>query len=403
MGRIVAGMTSNLERKSIEPIAVMHGVPRRGLQRFMGEQGWDYRPLAQLQRSEVSREIGVSDAAVIVDGSSTPKKGVETVGVKRQWCGRLGKVDNCVVGVYAVYVGAQDLSTIVASEIFLPKEWLEDKERREKAFIPEEVEYKSQAKLAIDMVGMLASEAMPFSWVLGDDEFGRSREFRDGVASHHKNYVLDVPSNTAVRRQTKQGHLRERRWSICKLRRRLHKDEWTQLIVRDGEKGPIEVRAVALPVATPRGGGRWVRETLLIIETVDETQRWYCLCHAPDGTLLAELVRRAGQRHKVEEVFGEAKGEVGLDHFEVRSLHGWHNHMTLGAMSHWFLVREKRRLGGKSPGVTVSQIRAAIAPLLAGPWTPERAADFINYHSERNYEAKSARYRALGLPPPPRG
>ena len=349
--QMVEGLTSDLERKSVEPIAVMHGIHRRGLQRFVGEPGWDDRPLRDRQLQEVSAEIGVVDGAVIVDGTATPKKGDETVGVARQWCGRLGKVDNCVVGVHATYVGRDDLATLVSSELFLPEEWTKDRGRRAAAYVPSEVVYRSRPQMAADIVEKLATK-LPFEWVMGDDEFGRAQDFRDRVAALGKSYVVDVPENTSVRRVNKWGRVLRKNWRVSKLARSRPVAEWRGFHVRDGEKGPIKKRALMLPVATWRDGqgedpGRWVQETLVVIEELDGSEVWFCLCRARPGTELPELVRRAGQRHRIEEVFQEAKGELGLDHFEVRAWHGWHHHMTLVQISHWFLVRERRRLGGK--------------------------------------------------------
>jgi SRSO17 transposase len=349
--QMVAGLTSGLERKSVEPIAVMHGLPRRGLQRFVGENGWDHRPLLEQQRREVAAEIGVGSGSLIVDGSGTPKKGEMTVGVARQWCGHEGKVDNCVVGVHATYVGKEELATLVGSELYLPRSWTENKGKRKQAYIPEDVTYQTQPEIAAGLVHELAGE-LPFEWVLGDDEFGRARHFRDAVAELERGYVLDVPHSTKVHRMSKHGSV-SRGTTVKHLARSLPVREWMHFEVRPGEKGPIEVRAVCVEVVTPRKGQQWVPELLLVVETLDATQRWYCLARMPGSANarpvdLAELVRQAGTRHRIEEVFEEAKGEVGLDHFEVRAYHGWHHHVTVCQIAHWFLVREKQRLGGKS-------------------------------------------------------
>jgi SRSO17 transposase len=344
---MIAGMTSGLERKSVEPIAVMHGVPRQSLQRFVGETKWRHEPLVQTLRTEVAAEIGLPEGSVVVDGSATPKKGDTTVGVARQWCGRLGKVDNCVVGVYASYVGKNDLAALVGAELYLPSEWTEDEERRANAHVPKEVEYLSQQQIAGGLIHELAGE-LPFEWVLGDDEFGRARHFRDSVAELGKGYVLDVPENTVVHRINAHGNVTAKKWTVKELTRSRPVREWSYFKVREAKKGPIEVRSLRVKVATPRKPDQWVQEELVVVETLDGSQRWYCLARPVRDVELAELVRQAGLRHKIEEVFEETKGEVGLDHFEVRSWHGWYHHMTLAQLSHWFLVREKRRLGKKS-------------------------------------------------------
>jgi len=347
---MVTGFTSDLERKSVEPIAVMHGLGRHILQHFVGGSKWPWEPLMQQERREVTAEIGAADGSIILDGSATPKKGTETVGVKRQWCGRLGKQDNCVIGVYAAYVGKGDAAALVASELYLPEEWVKDAARREAAFVPDDVVYRTQPEIAREIVKTLARE-MPFTWVMGDDEYGRSKAFRDEVRELGKNYMMDVPKNTVVRhvRKGTVGRLPKKRRSVEKVVRHLPPGEWSTLHVRDGEKGPVNVRAAMMPVMTERGSG-WVEETFVVIETLDGRDRWYCMAHAAPGTPLSEFVRRAGLRHRIEETFEEAKGEVGLDHFETRSWQGWYHHMTLSLISHWFLLREKRRLGKKSAG-----------------------------------------------------
>jgi len=346
---MVVGLTSDLERKSVEPIAVMHGVQRRSLEHFVGGSRWEWDPLMDQLRREVTQEIGVEDGSLVIDGSAVPKKGVATVGVARQWCGRLGKQDNCVVGVYAAYVGKDDSTALVAADLFLPKEWAEDMERRAEVYVPLEVTYRTQPAIGTAIVEQMAAE-LPFAWVLADDEFGRTRAFRDKVRALSKSYVVDVPKDSIVRR-VRQGTtdtLERRQWEVQDLRRRIPVRDWSYFHIRDGEKGPIEARATMLPIATGRDDKTLVKETLVIIETLDGSERWYCLAHGPPGTTLSEFVRRAKLRHRVEETFEECKGEVGLDHFETRTWQGWHHHMLLCLIAFWFLLREKRRLGKKS-------------------------------------------------------
>jgi len=340
--QMVEGLTSGLERKSVEPIAVMHGIERRNLQQFVGTSQWDHDPLRGRQRWEVAQEIGSPYGAIVLDGSAAPKKGDATVGVARQWCCRLGKVDNCVVGVHAAYVGKGELASLVDSQIYLPPAWAGDRRRREKVYVPDEVEYRSQPQIALDMARRLSAE-LPFEWVLGDDEFGRSREVRDGVWALEKSYLFDVPCDTRVRLVGGK-----KRWRADELARTRSIHKWRWLHVCDGEKGPCEVVALAVPVMVEREGAQEVAETLVVIETPRDGKVTYCLARSRSPASLSELVRRASQRHLIEEVFEEAKGEVGLDHFEVRAWHGWHHHMTLCQLAHWFLVREKRRLGKKS-------------------------------------------------------
>jgi SRSO17 transposase len=398
---MITGLTSDLERKSVELIAVMQGIPRERLQWFVGGSEWAWTPLLDRLRREVTREIGIADGSLILDGSATPKKGVATVGVARQWCGRLGKRDNCVVGVYAAYVGRDDAATLVDCELFLPREWVDDPERRTAVNIPSATEYRAQPAIAKAMVEGLATK-LPFTWVLADDEFGRAQAIRDTVRTLKLNCIVDVPKNTVVRRRRSSDQaLCRRRWEVQDIVRQIPKTRWSTLVVRDAEKGPVTLRAAMIEAATERERRKWVAETLVAMDMLDERERSYCLAHAPAGTSLEEFVRRAKIRPPIEEVLEEAKGEVGLDHFETRTWQGWHHHMTLSLMAHWFLLREKRRLGKKVAGLTIGMVRRAVGWAFLRP-TAGRAASFVNYQLRRNEEAREGHYRVRGLTAPPR-
>lgn len=399
---MVQGLSSDLERKSVEPIAVYFGQERRPLQGFVGISAWEDAPLREQELKEVDEALGVDDGELIVDGSGVPKKGDATVGVARQWCGHLGKVDNCVIGVHAVYVGKDEQAVLVGSELYLPKKWLANKDNRERTHVPPEVTYRTQPEIALAIVQELAP-SLRFQWVLGDDEFGRSQAMRDGVRALERHSCFDVPCNTMIRRMRSGGTtilVEQRAEAVADA---LPSSRWHQLKVADGEKGPMVWRAAMQVVFTRGADGSLRRERLLVMERPDGTERRYCLCHTPENITLVQLARHALHRHLVEEVLEECKGELGMDHFEVRAYHGWHHHMTLVQIAHWFLVREQRYLGRKnSPGITVAMIRAIIGKLLPPPPTAQRVADIVNYQMERNEQSRKAAYAARGLTAPPR-
>lgn len=337
----VSGMASGLERKSAEPIAFLHGLPRRLIQNFVGLSRWDCGPLRKQQRSEVNAEIGMPGAVLMIDGSATPKKGKSTVGVARQWCGRLGKVDSCVVGVHAAYLGKDNQAALVDSQLFLPDEWVTDMARRAKTHVPADVEGRTKVQIAMDMAKSLAAE-MQFRWVTADEEFGRSTAFRDAVRAVGREYVLEVPRDTHVKTLKGKGSREFRRVDL------LMRDIAPTLekaTVHEGEKGPIQVKACMMRVRTARTRGHADEVLIYVVDSTGDHH--YYLAHASADANLADILLVALGRHRVEEVFQEAKGEVGMDHFECRSWHGWHHHMTLTQLTHWFLVREQRRLGKK--------------------------------------------------------
>ncbi len=176
----------------------------------MGRSDWNEQPLLSHLRREVAERLGEPDGVLIVDGSATPKKGTESVGVARQWCGRLGKVENCQVGVHLAYAG-KGSCTLVDMRLYLPKEWAEDPGRLAKAHVPAEVKFKKAWELADEML-RLDREALPYSWVLGDDEFGRPARFRDRLAARGERYLLEVPSNIVVRKVRGDGAGRPPTW-----------------------------------------------------------------------------------------------------------------------------------------------------------------------------------------------
>ena len=344
----VGGLVGGIERKSVEPIAIANGQARGPLQHFVGASAWSESPILALLRTEVAAELGEADGVIVLDGSAVPKKGRASVGVVRQWCGRLGKVENCQVGIYLAY-GGKGSGVLVDRRLYLPREWAADKARRKKTHVPREVRFKKAWELGDELLLANAGH-LPHSWIVADDEYGRCSAFRDRLAARGERYLMEVPSSTCVRRL--RGEVgRPPEWHTTKVvAKRTPVSEWTRHRVRDGEKGPIEVRAMRLPVETKRRRGGPARETLLVMETVDGTDRWTFLSNADDDVPTSDLVRAASRRHLIEEAFELGKGEVGLDHYEVRNWQGWHHHTACALLGGWFLVRESRMLGKKSAG-----------------------------------------------------
>jgi SRSO17 transposase len=341
----VEGLVSGLERKSIEPIATAHGLYRRPLQHFVGAGKWSDTAVRSELRRHVADEIGDPDGVLIMDGSGFEKSGPESVGVARQWCGRLGKVENCQVGVFLAYSTLRG-AALLDAELYLPDSWINNDVGRRKAHVPAEVTARTSWELADAMLQRVSAH-VPHAWVLGDDEFGRPKEFRDRLADRGERYLLEVPSNTLVRRPV---HWPGRRRTWRTVSRRAHDraaGKWQHLTLRNGAKGPIEVLAFATPVETKRDGAAAREETLLIMKTIGGSKTWYFLAPAGTPPDPKKLVAVAARRHGIEEVFEVAKGEVGLDHYEVRSWVGWHHHMTLSMLALWYLVLERRRLGKK--------------------------------------------------------
>jgi SRSO17 transposase len=352
----VAGLLSDLQRKTCLPVAIEREVKEKPLQYFVGLGQWDDEALMAELRQHVTEELASAHGSLIFDASGFPKKGQHSCGVKRQWCGRLGKIENCQVGVFMAYASEKGHGPL-DRRLYLPEDWAADQKRRTKCHVPAEVVFQTKLEIALQMLFRYGPQ-LPHAWVLGDDEFGRSAEFRAALRREQERYLLDVPCNTLVRdleqarpRRRKAGHGRKKEVPFRRADTWLKRQapaRWEHLKVRDGEKGPLKVQALRVRVKTKQDGCVGLEETLLVMRTVEPHPRTsYCLTNAPAEVSLEELVRAKHERHRVEQLFEEAKGETGLAHYEVRGWQGWHHHITLAFLALWFCLLEKRRLGKK--------------------------------------------------------
>jgi SRSO17 transposase len=355
----VRGLLSGLERKSVEPIAPQAGIPRKNLQMFVGQGAWDDESVMAEIRREVAHELGDPGGVIIIDPSSFPKKGDDSCGVARQWCGRNGKVDNCQLGVFLAYASAKGHAPL-DRRLFLPEAWADDPARREACHVPEGVKYLKTREIAGELLAR-SGPCVPHGWVVGDDELGRASEFRALLRERGERYVLDVPCNTTVRdldgrRPPHEPGRRGRRREVPFVRvdawaAALPDEAWTRLSVRDGAKGPVILEVASTRVRARHDGRIGDEERLVVIRTIGARPEFtYGLSNAAADVPPAEMVAARSARPRVERVFPEAKGEVGLGHYEVRSWVGWHHHVTLSLVALWFLVLERRRIGGENPG-----------------------------------------------------
>lgn len=350
---VLEGKFSHLQRKTCEPIAYRANRPRKPLQNFVGAGAWDDEAVMAQLRRHVAEAFADADAVLVLDPSGFPKKGTASCGVARQWCGRLGKVENCQVGVFLTYATAAGCAPL-DRQLYLPQDWAEDDKRRRQTHVPETVTFQESWRIGLALLERSAA-AVPFGWIAGDDELGRCSAFRAALRQRQWRYVLDIPCNTLVRDLNEEPRPGRRRppwrrvedWAKAQPASR-----WRRLVVGNGAKGPKVVRALEAWVQTKEEGRAGTWERLVVIRTVaQEPQVWYTLSRAPAEVALPVLVGVHGRRHGVEEVLQAGKGEVGLAHYEVRSWVGWHHHMTLSLLALWFVILEKGRLGKKNSGV----------------------------------------------------
>lgn len=349
----VAGLLSDVERKNAESIAYHHDQDRQPLQKFVGQLPWDHGPLLDELTRQVGAELGEADGVLVFDPSAFPKKGNDSVAVDRQWCGRLGKIDNCQVAVYMAYASRKE-HALIDMRLYFSKKWARDKKRRKKCGVSREVRFRTRHQLALEMLAQRGTR-LPHAWIAGDDEMGRSSAFRRDLRGLGERYLLNVPSNTLVRdldappppyggrgRYPKTPFTRVDRWCAA-----LPANVWTTIEVRDGEKGPLVVEGVKVRVLAKTERGPDASEEVLVIfreRQEDGTIKHdYSLSNGPWETPLSEFGRVAKAEHRVEECLQRAKSEAGLADYQVRTWIGWHHHQTLSLIAAWFLTQEKRR------------------------------------------------------------
>jgi SRSO17 transposase len=385
----LAGQFSALERKSIEPLALhVEGGTVRGLQRFLSDVAWDEEHMLWTYHQLVAEAMGEPDGILMFDETGFVKKGKDSVGVARQYCGPLGKGENSQVGVFAGYASRQGYA-LVDKRLFLPEVWLTEAyaARRAKCKVPPEVTFQSKPQLAATMLRGIAREGLlPFKYVVADCLYGNSPDFLDAVdACVGITTFVAVPADTRCWLQRPRtveqpyrykGEARTKRvvvapaqdaCTVATLATQVPASRWYQRTVSEGTKGPITY-AFARQRVTLCKEGLPERTVWLIIKRTLGTEPTYSyyISNAPASTPLHTFVWLSGVRWAVEQCFEEGKTELGMDQYEVRKYPGWHHHMLTTMLAHFFLWRLKLRLGEKSArthcGATADHLGRSLTP-----------------------------------------
>jgi SRSO17 transposase len=387
----VSGQLSDLLRKSIEPMAKRAGVPPRTLQQFLSRSEWDDPRMADRLMQIVADEHSHPRSIGIADETGHPKKGAETAGVKRQYCGATGKVDNCVVTVHVSYV-AGDFHTLLPGELFLPANWSDDRQRCQAANIPEQMIHRPKWQIVLELRDQAVANGVRFEWFTGDEGYGAVPAFHFGLDDRGGRYVLEVPTifhgwlkqpallqkqhraRCRPGRQPRYPRLKVKNLPTIEVRNMLkycqefRSQPWVKFYVKDTTKGPEVWQVKSARIYLKRDGLPTRPHWLIVARNVLQPATIkYFVSNAPAGTPLEVMLHVAFTRYRVEQCFEVEKGELGLDHFEVRNYRSLKRHLILTAVSHLFLAKthEKWR-GGKSgpdhlPG---SPGRRGVGPLL---------------------------------------
>jgi len=370
--KYLRGLLLEIPRKSIEPMVLaLEGANAkavRTLQLFISEGTWDDEALLHRHWQEVDTLLGEDDGVLTLDGSDFLKQGQASVGVKRQYCGEVGKRANCQAGVYLGYASRQGY-TLLDRRLYLPQEWVADEryaERRRRCGVPAALTFKTKPTLGWEMMQAVPqASTLRARWVTCDEAFGRDPNLLDQIDGIGQWYFAEVPHDTQVWRQRPATAVppwsgrgrkptRTRRQAgeaapeaVALLAASVPAERWVRRTIKEGSKGPLVAQFVALRVMAMREGLPGPEVWLVLRRHLVTGELKAYLCNAPADTPLAMLVRLSGMRWPIETCFEDGKQYLGMGDYEVRSWRGWHHHMTLCILAHFFLVRACLRLKKK--------------------------------------------------------
>ncbi len=319
------GLLAPVERKNGWQLAEAAGdATPDGVQDFLSRMQWDAEAVRDDLQAYVTEQLGDSGAVLVLDETGFLKKGAKSVGVQRQYSGTAGRIENCQVGVFLGYASRHGRA-LIDRALYLPQDWASDGARRREARIPDAVAFATKPKLALAMLERARLGGVPFTWITGDSVYGADHALRRWAERHRRGYVLTVTSGQRLGMRPVPTWIED-----------LADAAWQRLSAGDGAKGPRLYDWARVPYP---GGAEGFACALLVRRSIAEpAQVTFYLTHAPEATALAELVRVAGARWNIESCFEQAKGEVGLDQYEVRSWVGWHRHVTLSMLALAYLA-----------------------------------------------------------------
>jgi SRSO17 transposase len=337
------------------------------LQNLLGRAQWDADAVRDDLCDYVREHLGDPKGVLVIDETGFVKKGEHSAGVQRQYSGTAGRIENCQIGVFLAYATPRG-RTFLDRALYLPASWIEDRARCERAGIPAEVAFATKPELALQMLGRALDAGVAAAWVVGDEVYGDDSKVRRWLEERRRPYVLAVSSQHRIWQDLRQI-------KVSELLQQLPTDGWQRLSAGDGAKGPrwYDWSYVRFPGMKPQD---WQRGILFRRSLADPTDVAYYAVFAPQETSLEAIVHAAGTRWAIEESFESAKGEVGLDQYEVRSWTGWYRHITLALWAHAFLTvqraasdeptgKKKRRTAARRSADPVDRPRGPSPALVA--------------------------------------
>lgn len=362
------GLLSPIERKNGWQLAEEAGLPTPySMQYLLNRAVWESDEVRDVLQAYVREMIAHIGGMLVIDETGFLKKGKKSVGVQRQYSGTAGRIENCQIGVFLAYESQRE-HTLVDRELYLPKSWTQDAERCRVAHVPEEVGFATKPELAARMLWRTLDAGLTVSWVTGDTVYGSHRPLREGLEKRLQAYGLAVSCQEQVEVQGERKR-------VDHIADGLEPGQWQHLSVGDGSKGPRFFDWARVELAQPEQEGwqKWLVIRRSPVSGEKPADRAYVLVFAPCRTTLAQMATAIGTRWSVEQCFEEGKGEVGLDHYEVRSWQGWYRHITLCMLAHAFLVVLRMRSQMLMPETLEDEEKKRWKPFLLH--TPSKTLD----------------------------
>ena len=397
----ITGQLSDLPQKSVEPIALEADVAPRTLQEFLSQHRWDHDRMRDRLQEIVRDEHAGPHAIGILDETSDVKKGDKTPGVKRQHCGAVGKLENCIVTVHLGYA-RDDFHYLLDGELFLPEDWAQDRDRCREAGIPDDMTYRPKWQIGLELYDRAIGNGLHFDWMVFDEGYGGKPDFLRGLSARRQRFVGEVPCNfvgwlkpprvvTRPFHKNRRGRGRKvprlasgsppaQRVDEFLARCELRDQPWRRWRVKDGDKGPMvwEIKHCRF---TPKGEDGLPGEPMHLIiarDILNPAEMKFFVSNAPPEAPIRELLLVGFSRWRVERCFEGQKSEIGLDHYEGRRYVGLKRHLTLSAVSYLFLARMRQEFGGEKPGadgVPGARCDRRLHPVLvAGPDSPKETS-----------------------------
>jgi SRSO17 transposase len=351
----IRGQLSDLPRKSVEPIADFNGIARRTLQEFLSWSDWDHVALRDCVQRIVARDHADAHAIGIIDDSGHPKSGKKTACVQIQWCGNLGKKENCVVSVHLSYASYDTrFRAMLDSDLFLPEHGWSDPNRRAEAGIPDHLVYQPKYNIALDQLDRARANGIRFAWITADEWYSGCSTFLAGLETRQQRYVVEIRRSFPAWSCDPRGNPRVSYCDVASLCRHSHflmTQEWRKVHIKNTEYGPLVWEFKCAPIWIQRQGMAIGPYWLICTrDALDHSEERYFLSNAAPGTPIEALLHVAFARWSMERTLEDEKSELGMSHFEVRKYDSIMRHLSVTQVSHLFLARQTKRLRGEKSG-----------------------------------------------------